>query len=373
MTKHHRGKNEGSVCKRPEGGWRAQVSQSGDRISKGFRTKNEALAWIQLMKMKIDQGIKLRGEAMALDDYLPTWLESKKCSLRPKTHHQYGSLISHHILPSLGHTKLCQLNIKKVEKYYSELLQGGVGVRTVRIIHIILHSSMNKAVKYGLIAQNPTQGASLPTYYHDEMKIFTPNQVSKFLLYSKESRYFALYFLAITTGMRLGELLGLKWADIDWSAKTIHIQRQKQYIPGHGFILLEPKTKSGKRTIQLGEQTILTLLRHQEFQEEIRNRAVDKWIEMDLVFTSSIGTPGDASNIRIDFNRILTKAELPKIRIHDLRHTAASLFLNHKIPIIVVTNILGHSKPSVTLDIYSHVFTDLQGEAAKVMDQLIQL
>jgi integrase len=371
MTKHHRGKNEGSISKRPNGGWRAQVSQSGDRISKGFRTKNEALTWIQLVKMKMDQGISIRGESTTLNEYLPSWIETRKSSLRPKTLHQYSSLISHHILPSIGHIKLCQLNIKMVERYYSDLLQEGVGVRTIRIINNILHSSMNKAVKYGLLPQNPTQGATLPTYYHDEMKIFTPDQVSRFLAFSKNSRYFALYFIAITTGMRLGELLGLKWGDFDWAAKTVHIQRQKQYIPGQGFILINPKTKAGKRTIQLGEQTVAVLLRHKLLQEEIIYSMGEKWVDLDLVFTSSIGTPGDASNIRVDFNRILNLAGLPRIRIHDLRHTAASLFLNHRVPIIVVTNILGHSKPSVTLDIYSHVFTDVQGEAAKVMDQLV--
>ncbi len=373
MTKTRRSRNEGSISKRPNGSWRAQVSQAGDRISKGFRTRNDALVWIKLTKFKIDQGVLIKGEATTLESFLLNWLQSKQSALRPKTYHQYGSLISHHILPSIGHTKLCQLNIKTIEGYYTRLLKDGVGVRTIRIINNILHSSMNKAVKYGLLLHNPTQGATLPVYCHDEMRILTPNQVGQFLIQAKESRYFALYFLAITTGMRLGELLGLKWTDIDWSAKTVHIQRQKQYIPGQGFILIEPKTKSGKRTIQLGNQTVLALNRHHEAQEKMCLNAGTKWVEMDLVFPSSIGTPSDASNIRIDFNRLLLSAGLPKIRIHDLRHTAASLFLNHKVPVIVVTNILGHSKPSVTLDIYSHVFTDMQVEAANIMDQLIAI
>lgn len=373
MTKHHRGKNDGSIFKIPNGTWRAQVSQSGDRISKGFQSKTEALAWIQITKAKIEQGIHIRGETITLKEYLSSWLEDKSMTLRPKTAHQYMGLVSYHILPSMGHLKLCHLNIRLVEKYYSQLIMNGVGVRTIRIINNILHSSLNKAVKYGLIPHNPTQGANLPIYYHNEMKIFNLDQVHKFLIAAKSSRYYAFYFLALTTGMRLGELLGLKWGDIDWNAQMIHIQRQKQYIPGQGYILLEPKTKAGKRTIKIGEKTVEVLRLHREYQEGIKNIAGEKWIDLDLVFTCSIGTPGDASNIRIDFNRIINKAKLPRIRIHDLRHTAASLFLNYKVPIIVVTNILGHSKPSVTLDIYSHVFSDMQGEAVKVMDTIMCL
>jgi integrase len=157
----------------------------------------------------------------------------------------------------------------------------------------------------------------------------------------------------------------------EWNAGVLHVQRQKQYVPGQGCSFIEPKTNAGKRTIQLGEGSLDVLRRHKIHQIEQQKVVGERWRNLDLVFCSSVGSPGDASNIRIDFNRILELAGLPKMRFHDLRHTAASLLLNNKIPVIIVSNMLGHSKPSVTLDIYAHVFHDMQGEAAILMDKLV--
>lgn len=170
----------------------------------------------------------------------------------------------------------------------------------------------------------------------------------------------------------MGELLGLKWADIDWIDGTVSVRRQRQYVPGEGCSLIEPKTRSGKRKILIGEKSLEVLRIHKEKQTEFMKINSKKWFGMDLVFPNSVGRPGDASNIRLDFNKIQRVSGLPKIRFHDLRHTEATLLLNHKIPVIVVSNILGHSKPSVTLDLYGHVLSDMQQEAAKTMDILIQ-
>jgi integrase len=224
---------------------------------------------------------------------------------------------------------------------------------------------------YGLIFTNPTQGASLPAYHHDEMRVLDQFQVVQFLQAAQNSPNYAFYHTAITTGMRLGELLGLKWGDVHADAGLIHVQRQKQYVPGIGFLFIDPKTKAGRRTIKIGEKSLKALQDHWTSQVYQKLNAGERWQEMDLVFPNLYGRPGDASNIRLDFNHVLILAGLAKIRFHDLRHTAASLLLNHKVPAIVVSNILGHSKPSVTLDIYAHVLCDMQGEAARVMDQLI--
>ena len=169
----------------------------------------------------------------------------------------------------------------------------------------------------------------------------------------------------------MGELFGLKWADIQWNAGVLHVQRQKQYVPGQGCCFIEPKTNACRRTIKLGEGSLDVLRHHKAYQAMQKERAGNRWHDLDLVFCSSVGTPGDASNVRIDFNRVLDLTGLPKMRFHDLRHTAASLLLNNKVPVIVVSGILGHSKPSVTLDIYAHVFHDMQGEAAIIMDKLV--
>jgi len=266
---------------------------------------------------------------------------------------------------------LKDLTLSKVEKYYAHLVETGVGIRTIRKIHSILHRALEKAVRYGLILRNPTDGAALPQYKHAEMMVLDETQVSQLLVAAKGSRHEALYHLAVTTGMRMGELFGLRWSDLHWVSGRIYVRRQVQYVPGHGWSFVEPKTRSGRRTIKLGEGVLQALREHLERQQGERVAAGERWVDHGLIFPSKSGTPMDASNLRLDFTRVLLQAGLPKIRFHDLRHTAASLMLNHGIPVIVVSKILGHSKPSITMDIYGHLYNEMQDEAAQLMDELV--
>ena len=167
----------------------------------------------------------------------------------------------------------------------------------------------------------------------------------------------------------MGELLGLKWSDLDWASGVIYIKRQLQRVTGKGFKFSPPKTQAGRRMVQLGPETMRQLVDHRKRQEIEQLRK--GWKEHDLFFPSSIGTPTDQRNLHRYFKPMLKKAGLPDIRFHDLRHTAATLMLMNGIPIIVVSRRLGHSKPSVTLDIYSHYLPGMQKEAAILMDELV--
>ena len=224
---------------------------------------------------------------------------------------------------------------------------------------------------YGLILHNPAAGVTLHQYKPAEMQIWDDSQVSVFLVAAEDSPKKALYHLALTSGLRQGELFGLKWTDLHWNSGTLQVQRQMQRVPHQGWSFLEPKTRSGRRTIKLGEGTLQALRIHYEIQKALIDKAKERWQNYGLIFPSSVGTPLEPSNLRRDFNRIIAKTDLPKIRFHDLRHTAASLMLNHGVPLIVVSRILGHSKPSITMDIYGHLYHDMQGEAAKIMDNLV--
>jgi integrase len=151
----------------------------------------------------------------------------------------------------------------------------------------------------------------------------------------------------------------------------IYVRRQVQYVPGHGWSFVEPKTRSGRRTIKLGEGVLQALREHLERQQGESTATGERWVDHDLIFPSKSGTPLDPSSLRLDFARMLGLAGLPKIRFHDLRHTTASLMLNHGIPVIVASKILGHSKPSITMDIYGHLYNEMLHEAAQLMDELV--
>jgi integrase len=203
------------------------------------------------------------------------------------------------------------------------------------------------------------------------MNVLDANQVTQFLIAAQDSRYEALYSLAIHTGMRQGELFGLKWMDLNWNRGELKVQRQVKLETGKGWTFADPKTKRGRRTIKLGNEILKLLRTHKKNQDAQKSITGSSWKENGLVFPSLVGTPSNPSNLRKDFLEVLDRAGLHRIRFHDLRHTAASLMLSNGIPVNVVSNRLGHSQPSTTLDIYAHLFSETQVEAARIMDDLV--
>lgn len=372
MVRKHRGKYEGTLYQRKNGSWRAQICHAGDRLSKDFQNEMDAHLWLREVRSDIDHGRPIGGGTVQLCHLLDNWMAQRKSTLREKTAHQYRSIILKHINPYIGGLAIKELSLLVVENYYNILQESGVGIRTIQVIHNILHSALAKVVSYGLIERNPTQGATLPIYRFEEMRVLNRDQIRRLLNAASHRSSHAFFHLALVTGMRMGELLGLKWSDVDWESGTITIKRQKQYVPGAGWRLVEPKTRFGRRSIKVGDVTLENLRLQKNKIDEKRTKAGERWTDMDLVFPNSVGKPGDASNIRLEFNQILEQASIPRIRFHDLRHTAASILLNYKIPVIVVSRILGHSKPSVTLDMYGHVLSEMQDEAAILMDRLLQ-
>jgi integrase len=371
MARKIRGRNEGSFSKRPGGSWRVQISMNGTRLSHSAKSKAECQAWVREIHSQLDQGYNLQDGRITIGEYLTKWLETHKATLRLKTSHQYEQIIRNHINPQIGAVSLQDLRLARVEQLYADLIASGIGVRTVRLTHSVLHRALEKAVKYGSIIRNPSHGAALPRLRQAEMQVLDENEANQFLVAAQGSPYEALYHLAITTGMRESELFGLKWSDLKWHSGALHIQRQVQRVDGHGWGFVEPKTKAGKRSIVLSEGNLQALRQHKERQEQQRAIAGERWNDLDLIFPNSVGMPLDPSNMRLDFNRTLKKASLKKVRFHDLRHTAASLMLNHGVPVIVVSKRLGHAKPSITLDVYGHLYLEMQGEAARIMDELI--
>ncbi len=237
--------------------------------------------------------------------------------------------------------------------------------------HAVLYCSLEQAVRWGMIDRNPADAVIRPKPCRKEIQTLNSHQARQFLIAAQGSRYEALYYLAITTGLRAGELLGLKWDDLDLTKGHLHVQRQVQRVPGSGLALLEPKSAAGRRVVVLG-QTMMTILEaHFKRQEYLRSFAGERWQERGMMFTSKIGTCLDHRNVYREFKAILRKAGLPDIRFHDLRHTAATLMLQEGIHPKIVQERLRHAQIYITMDTYSHVLPTMQDEAAKKMDKLI--
>lgn len=364
-----RSNQEGSVYQRSSGSWLAQISIQGRRLSKSFSTQREARAWIKKMQEQIESGLSMTGARITVGEYLGLWLENTRGTLRPNTWSQYQGVVRNHIRPALGEIRLCELQPQAIHSFYNRTMANGISRRTTKLIHSVLHRALVMAQRQGLIIRNPSQMVEVPRLIKHEMMVLDDTQVRQFLIVARGRRLETLYHLAFTTGMRQGELLGLKWKDIDWAGCVIHVSRQLQRIKDRGLMFVEPKTQSGTRLIQFGPETLRQLMEHRKRQDH--ERLCGKWQDHDMVFASARGTPLDLRNVLRDFKEILRDAGLPNMRFHDMRHTAATLMLLHGIPLLVVSRRLGHAKPSITLDIYGHYLPGMQGMAASLMDELV--
>lgn len=366
-----RGNNEGTIFQKLNGKWRAQVSINGHRVGFTAKTRGECQAWIKETIRQIDHGLTFEGADTNLKDFLYSWLASVSASRVKGTIERYRWLIDHEIVPMLGGYKLKDIKPDLVQNFYDIRLKKGRSADMVHSTHKVLSVAFTHAVQLGMIGRNPCKSTTPPKIYRKEMQILDENQIQILLTNAlrKKDQYFPLYHLAIHTGMRQAELVGLKWGDIDWSKKALQVKRQiVRYLNG-SYAVTKPKSRSGYRFIALGDQAIEVLRNQEKRVWELRKRT--GWHEMGLVFPTKSGTPIQGCNIRRSFRNLIKLSSLPKIRFHDLRHTAASLMLNHGVTVLAVSQRLGHAKPSITLDVYGHLLPGKQEEVAKLMDDLL--
>ncbi|MGD8457249.1 MAG: site-specific integrase [Anaerolineales bacterium] len=205
------------------------------------------------------------------------------------------------------------------------------------------------------------------------MRILNEGQIQLLIITAelKDNPFIQLYQIAISTGMRQEEILGLQWKDIDWERRTIHIRRQLKKLYGGGYDFSTPKTKAGIRKIKVGKHVMDVLKEQRRRVSLMAMEQMKDWQENDLIFPARTGKPLSQRLMTGYFKKTLQAANLPEIRFHDLRHTAASLMLNNGVPVLVVSKRLGHAKPSITLDVYGHLISSMQEQAAEVMDQFI--
>ena len=367
-----RANSEGSVYRRADGRWVAAVSLEGGR-RKFFYGKTRAEVSRQLvaaLKARQD-GLPLPAERQTVGQYLTAWLEdSVRSAVRQTTYENYSATLRKHVLPEIGSIRLARLSPQDLSRLYGRMLSRGLSARTVRLAHAILHKALAQAVRWNLVARNAADAVDPPRLSRHEPRILTPEQASRLMAVAKEDRLYALYVLALMTGLRQAELLGLRWSDVDLDAATLTV-RQQAIRTSSGWGFTEPKTARGRRLVTLPALAVAALREHRREQARERLAMGAAWEDNDLVFTNQLGRPIEKQNLtRRSFRPLLERAGLPRIRFHDLRHSAATLLLQQGVHPKVVQERLGHSTISVTMDIYSHVMPTLQREAAQQLDRL---
>jgi integrase len=249
--------------------------------------------------------------------------------------------------------------------------EGRLSPRTIQYMHSVLRAALNQAVRWRMVHYNAAAMVSTPRVTHREVPALTPADARLLLDAARGDRLEALYSVALALGLRQGEALGLKWADVNLETGVLRVRRASQRVPHQGTQLVEPKTERSRRTLVMPPIVINALCAHRGRQAVERLAAGQRWVDLDLVFPSERGTLADGPNVTHRFHKLLKRAELPPMRFHDLRHACASLLLVQGVHPRVVMETLGHSQISLTMNTYSHVLPALQREAADRMEAVL--
>ena len=318
-----------------------------------------------------DQGLVYDAAKLTTGEYLEKWLaDSVRDTVRARTYERYESLVRVHIVPTLGRTKLKSLTPAHVRGFYREKLDSGLAPRTILHIHRTLSKALKQAVLDGLIPRNAAASVKPPSPRREEIQPLSREQVRTFLQVVSDDRLEALYVVAITAGLRRGELLGLKWEDLDLDAGMLQVRRTLSETRD-GRVFEPPKSGKG-RSIRLTKRAVAALRAHRKAQLEERMARADMWTENGLVFASETGTPIQGRNMYRAFKIRLGRAGLSQsFRFHDLRHTCATLLLRQGVHAKYVQELLGHADISLTLNVYSHILPDMGDAAAGAMDDAL--
>jgi integrase len=368
-----RGNNEGTITRRADGRWEARISLP-DSKRKSFygKTRQEVAQRLSQARNDVDRGLPLPDERQTVGQYLTSWLEVVCNQIKPSSFRIYCDLTRIHLIPALGKTPLARLTAQQVQEFYSQKIRAGLSTTTVHHLHGVLHRALKDAFRLGLVQRNVTEMVKAPRRAQIEMQVLSEEQAQCFLKGTTTDRFHALYVLALTTGMRQGELLALRWRDVDLDHRRLRVRTTLQrQVRGGAYAIAEPKTACSRRTIALSQAAVAALREHRIRQAEERLLLGPAWdASLDLIFPTSIGTILMPHVLLERFKALLKQAGLPSIRFHDLRHSAATIAIARGVNIKVVSEMLGHTSVTITLQIYAHVTPDMQQAAADVMDAI---
>ncbi len=382
MTKK-RGNGEGTISKRKDGTYFARYwveTPTGSKrktiYGKTSETRKDLAKRLAKAIADRDSGVVFDDKGLTVSAFPDRWLtDAVKGTVRESTYSRDEYLMNNHVKPtSLGRMKLKNVNAMHLQRLYREKLDGaegspGLSGSTVQKIHHALHKALSQAVKWKLLTTNPADDVKAPTASSKEMRPLSAPEARRLLEAARDDRLEALYVLAIHTGMRRGELLGLKWGDVDLDGSTIRVRRTLTRVEnGRRLAIGEPKTKKSRRTVRLTPEAVEALKRHSARQADEMTSAGELYEDRSLVFAGEAGNLLNPSNLRQrSFAPLLERAGLPRITFHDLRHTCASLLFQRNVHPKLVQDLLGHASVAITLDTYSHMLPGMGGEAADAM------
>jgi integrase len=373
-----RANGEGSITRRKDGRYDCELpvytSEGTKRLRTTKKTKAEADDWLTTMKYERNSGtpMNLQADRMTFGEYLDLWLRDVvKGSVARHTYKDYKGKVRLHLKPTLGRVKLKDLTSAHLQALYRQKSEDGLSPRTVEYVHSTARRALAKAEEWNLVRKNVARYARPPAKQRKEYRTLTIPQSKAFFAAAAGDRLEALYVLALTTGLRRGEFLGLKWADIDLEKAALSVNRSMDTLYGRPEGKA-PKRESSRRTVMLVPEAIAALRVHRRRQAEERLAAGPAWRELDLVFPTTLSSPMLGDNLlKRNLRPLLEKVGLSPLTFHELRHTFATFHLASGEKPKVIQEILGHSSIKTTMDTYSHVIPGMQEEAAERLQRLL--
>lgn len=367
-----RDNGEGTIRQRADGRWEGQLLMP-DRKRKSVygRNRTEVKQKLKELRAKVEAGVDVGASGQSLEKFLEQWLaDVVKPRLAPKTYKTYRDILHVHVIPTLGSTRLDKLTAQQVTTLLREKAESGLSPTTVNHIRSVLRAALNRAMKWNLIIRNPVILTDPVRQERRRVVPLTPETARAALSAAQGHRLQALFTLALFLGLRQGEVLGLRWIDVDLDGGALKIEQALQRVDG-GLIFKAPKTEKSRRRLKLPPTLVAVLRAHHDRQAFERQVAGDQWQETGLVFTTQRGTPLDPRNILRWWQKLLEDAGLPRYTFHATRHTAVSLLIEQGVPLKVIQEILGHAVLSTTADVYGHLYPQAFDEAAAAMERAL--
>jgi len=369
-----RGQGEGHPRQRKDGLWEIQVSLgtkpdgTRDRRSVYGKTRADTTKRARELHIAYERGMVPASASEKVEDFLNRWLETAQPGNTPKGREYYASTVRVHLIPALGRIRLDKLTVDQVERMMRDEVARGLSPRTATISRNVLRAALNRAIRWGIISRNVAAIAEPPQADLPTARPLTMVEVQRLLKAASGDRLEALIQLTLATGLRRGELLGLHWADVDPERRCIHVRTQVQRVDGT-LVVRRLKERASHATIPLAPFAADALRRHRVRQYEERLQAGAAWQDHDLVFPTILGTPTDPRNFHRSWDRLRKAAKITN-RLHDLRHTCATMLHAQGVPAKDIQAILRHAQLSTTMDIYTHIWEGSLQAASDALERL---